>query len=101
MSAPFPPPNATAAEVAAWKREHDSAEARALCDCGDMRARHDGSGCLVEGCDCEGFDDAPHEAPRVSNGPSLVCNACQKVRVGLSTPFCKGCLAMIGPAVLR
>lgn len=33
-----------------------------------------------------------HEAPPVQNGPSLMCNACGKVRVKLFTPFCKGCL---------
>ncbi len=33
-----------------------------------------------------------HEAPPVENGPSLMCNACGKVRVGLWTPFCKTCV---------
>ncbi len=32
-----------------------------------------------------------HEAPEVSNGPSLVCNACGVIRVSLMTPFCKTC----------
>ncbi len=34
-----------------------------------------------------------HEAPEVSNGPSLMCNACGVVRVGLFPPFCQGCIA--------
>lgn len=39
--------------------------------------------------------EPPHEAPEVENGPSLMCNACGIVRVGMYTPFCKGCLAQI------
>lgn len=39
----------------------------------------------------------PHEVPPCENGPSLMCNACGVVRVALSTPFCRGCMAIIGP----
>jgi hypothetical protein len=40
--------------------------------------------------------DIPHEAPLVENGPSIVCCACEVVRIGIGSPFCKGCAAMIG-----
>ncbi len=40
----------------------------------------------------------PHGAPPVASGPSIVCNACGVVRVGLYTPFCKGCLAQLEAA---
>lgn len=33
----------------------------------------------------------PHEAPQVENGPSIVCNACQKVRIPITVAFCKTC----------
>jgi hypothetical protein len=58
----FPPPDATRAEIDAWR------EANAL------------------------PAEPEHEAPPVANGPSLVCNACGIVRVRLFSPFCKGCL---------
>ncbi len=35
---------------------------------------------------------AAHTPPPVENGPSLMCNACGLVRVGMFTPFCKTCL---------
>lgn len=36
-------------------------------------------------------EDKPHEAPKVANGPSVVCNGCGEVRVPLGKPFCNGC----------
>lgn len=39
-----------------------------------------------------------HEAPEVSNGPSIVCNACGIVRVSLLTPFCRACRASLKAA---
>lgn len=95
-AAPFPAPDATFTEIAAWKRQYDGQEARTVCECGHMRAQHDGPDrgrrCNARGCDCKIFDDAPHEAPRVEYGPSLMCNACQRVRVRVGKPFCSGCL---------
>ncbi len=41
-------------------------------------------------------DEPAHEAPPVENGPSLMCNACGLVRVGMFTPFCKGCTRLAG-----
>lgn len=58
----FPPPGASRAEVNEWMREHRPAP------------------------------EAPHEVPPMSNGPSLMCNACGVVRINiLAGPFCKGC----------
>ena len=38
-----------------------------------------------------------HEAPLVTNGPSIVCSACEVVRIGiLGPPFCRACLAQMG-----
>lgn len=61
----YPGPTATRAEIDAWVREHAPPP------------------------------QPEHEAPPVENGPSLVCNACGVVRVKMTTPFCRGCLAAI------
>ena len=58
----FPSPDAPYSEIQAWHRDH-AAE-----------------------------PEPAHEAPPVENGPSLMCNACGKVRVGAWTPFCKTCV---------
>ncbi len=42
--------------------------------------------------------EPPHEAPEIQGGPQLVCNACGVVRVGLFSPFCKGCKEQIQAA---
>lgn len=64
----FPPPDATYSEVQAWHKAHAKPP------------------------------EPEHEAPEVENGPSLMCNACGKVRVTLLTPFCKKCSVEIGAA---
>lgn len=67
----FPPPTATRAEVDAWLAQNKPPP------------------------------EPPHEAPPVENGPSLMCNACQLVRVKLFTPFCKGCLRTLEAAGVK
>lgn len=69
----FPGPDATRAEIDAWYKANTPAPPQS--------------------------DGIPHEAPKVENGPSLVCNACGVVRVSLFTPFCKGCTAQINAVV--
>lgn len=77
---PFPGPDATREEIDAFYASVKAAEAaKALSEYAET----------IEG------KTIPHEAPRVENGPSLVCSACGIVRVGLGTPFCKGCLREI------
>lgn len=40
-----------------------------------------------------------HEAPPIANGPSLMCNACGKVRINIfNGPFCRTCSAQIAAA---
>lgn len=70
MSVQFPPPDATREEVAAWIKERGVSKPTSC-----MRA-----------------EEVPHEAPPVANGPSLMCNACGKVRVSMIKPFCNGCM---------
>lgn len=50
----FPGPDATRAEIDAWYKANTPASNQS--------------------------DGVPHEAPKVENGPSLVCNACDVVR---------------------
>ncbi len=72
----FPSPNATREEVAAWLKEHGAAPRPS----------------------CIQSEDPPHEAPPVENGPSLMCNACGKVRVSMLKPFCNGCMRVMEAA---
>jgi hypothetical protein len=95
----FPPPDATRAEIDAWYRKHDPTMDDPCYTCGHERRGHGvdagDPGCDCHDCKCDGFEAIEHEAPKVLNGPSLVCNACGKVRVCLNTPFCKRCSATI------
>ncbi len=70
MITEYPPQDATREQIAAWIKEHGPKPA------------------LAEG--------VPHEAPRVENGPSIVCNACEVVRVPITKPFCNGCMRVMG-----
>jgi hypothetical protein len=67
----YPPPNATRAEVDQWLAQNAPPP------------------------------EPPHEAPPMANGPSLMCNACQQVRVKLFTPFCKGCKRQLSAAGVK
>lgn len=40
--------------------------------------------------------EPPHEAPQAEL--NLMCNACEVVRVKLTTPFCKGCKHQLAAA---
>jgi hypothetical protein len=83
----FPPPDATREEVAAFFAKH-----------APMQVHPDNAGPYGAVVDPRTGREIPHEAPVVDGGPSLVCNACGLVRVGLGSPFCSGCRAQLSAA---
>lgn len=95
---PFPHPDATMAEIAAWFLANDPRWSEVCAWCDHARRDHLPASRKAGSGACDEFTE--HEAPPMENGPSIVCNACGKVRINMFVaPFCKRCLGVIGCAM--